>query len=83
MSYDELSVYGRLRKIGKCGPVSMFRRLCQKWGPEMPPTTVAELLLFFFRGQEVLFLLLDQPAQDHRADPGLPRRKLHSRRQPV
>jgi NAD+ synthase (glutamine-hydrolysing) len=48
MSYDELSVYGRLRKIGKCGPVSMFRRLCQKWGPEMTPTTVAEKVKKFF-----------------------------------
>lgn len=25
MTYDELSVYGRLRKIFRCGPVSMFK----------------------------------------------------------
>lgn len=25
MTYEELSVYGRLRKIYRCGPVSMFK----------------------------------------------------------
>jgi hypothetical protein len=25
MTYEELSVYGRLRKIFRCGPVSMFQ----------------------------------------------------------
>lgn len=25
MTYEELSVYGRLRKIFRCGPVSMFK----------------------------------------------------------
>lgn len=25
MTYDELSVYGRMRKIFRCGPVSMFK----------------------------------------------------------
>lgn len=28
MTYEELSVYGRLRKIFRCGPVSMFK-VCQ------------------------------------------------------
>ena len=27
MSYAELSVFGKLRKISRCGPVSMFRSL--------------------------------------------------------
>ena len=31
MSYDELGIYGRLRKMEKCGPVSMFQRLLGKW----------------------------------------------------
>ncbi|KAK1291138.1 hypothetical protein QJS10_CPB17g01337 [Acorus calamus] len=31
MTYEELSVYGRLRKIFRCGPVSMFQNLCHKW----------------------------------------------------
>lgn len=25
MTYEELSVYGRMRKIFRCGPVSMFK----------------------------------------------------------
>jgi NAD+ synthase (glutamine-hydrolysing) len=25
MTYEELSIYGRLRKIFRCGPVSMFQ----------------------------------------------------------
>ena len=31
MSYDDLTLYGRLRKIAKCGPVSMYRRLREVW----------------------------------------------------
>jgi NAD+ synthase (glutamine-hydrolysing) len=27
MSYDELSIYGKLRKVDKLGPVSMFKKL--------------------------------------------------------
>jgi NH3-dependent NAD+ synthetase len=31
MTYEELSIYGRLRKLSRCGPVSMFRRLLVLW----------------------------------------------------
>lgn len=31
MTYEELGVYGRLRKIVRCGPVSMFKHCCQLW----------------------------------------------------
>jgi NAD+ synthase (glutamine-hydrolysing) len=31
MSYDELGVFGTLRKIHLCGPVSMFLKLLQIW----------------------------------------------------
>lgn len=31
MTYEELGIYGRLRKISRCGPVSMFRRLLVDW----------------------------------------------------
>ena len=31
MTYDELDTFGRLRKIEKCGPVSMFERLLITW----------------------------------------------------
>ena len=32
MTYDELSVFGRLRKVDKCGPYSMFTKLVHEWG---------------------------------------------------
>jgi hypothetical protein len=32
MTYEELSVFGRLRQIARCGPLSMFRRCLQMWG---------------------------------------------------
>ena len=31
MTYEELGIYGRLRKVERCGPVSMFRRLLVEW----------------------------------------------------
>lgn len=31
MSYDELDEFGRLRKIGRSGPLAMFERLLYKW----------------------------------------------------
>ena len=31
MTYEELGIYGRLRKVARCGPVSMFRRLLVDW----------------------------------------------------
>jgi NAD+ synthase (glutamine-hydrolysing) len=36
MSYDELSVFGRLRKISLCGPVGMYQRLVSLWGAPAP-----------------------------------------------
>ncbi|GAB1518192.1 glutamine-dependent NAD(+) synthetase [Rhizoctonia solani] len=40
MTYDELSVFGRLRKVEKCGPYSMFCKLIQEWGSMLSPTQV-------------------------------------------
>ncbi len=40
MTYDELSVFGRLRKVEKCGPYSMFGKLVQEWGSFLSPTEV-------------------------------------------
>ena len=31
MTYEELSIYGRLRKLSRCGPVSMFSQLLVLW----------------------------------------------------
>lgn len=54
MSYDELSVYGKLRSQSKCGPYSMFCKLLHLWcGPEtgknLSPEEVAAKVKLFFR----------------------------------
>jgi len=40
MTYEELSVYGKLRKPGRCGPYSMFTRLTSKWRDRCTPAEV-------------------------------------------
>jgi NAD+ synthase (glutamine-hydrolysing) len=40
MTYDELSVFGRLRKVDKCGPYSMFTKLVHEWGNFLSPIQV-------------------------------------------
>jgi len=47
MTYDELGVFGRLRKIGRCGPISMFRKLSVTWS-HLSPETIAEKVKRFF-----------------------------------
>lgn len=47
MSYLELGIFGRLRKIDKCGPVWMFKKLLYLWS-EMTPTLIAEKVKRFF-----------------------------------
>ncbi|KAK3030637.1 hypothetical protein RJ639_035841 [Escallonia herrerae] len=49
MTYEELSVYGRLRKVFRCGPVSMFKNLCYKWGTKLTPSEVADKVKYFFK----------------------------------
>ena len=44
MTYDELSVFGRLRKVDKCGPYSMFTKLVHEWGSFLSPVQVRILL---------------------------------------
>ncbi|KAJ2858445.1 glutamine-dependent NAD(+) synthetase [Coemansia erecta] len=49
MSYDELSVFGRLRKIEKCGPYSMFVKLLHIWAErDLGPREIAEKVKRFF-----------------------------------
>ena len=31
MTYEELGWFGRLRKLKRCGPVSMYRKLVREW----------------------------------------------------
>ena len=53
MSYDELSVYGKLRSQAKCGPYSMFCKLLHRWsttnGGSLSPEEVAQKVKLFFR----------------------------------
>ncbi|XP_074307630.1 glutamine-dependent NAD(+) synthetase-like [Silene latifolia] len=49
MTYEELSIYGRLRKIFRCGPVSMFKNLCFRWGSRMTPAEIGEKVKYFFK----------------------------------
>ncbi|CAM6096271.1 unnamed protein product [Calypogeia fissa] len=49
MTYEELSIYGRLRKIFRCGPVSMFQHLCHRWQGRLTPAEVATKVKDFFR----------------------------------
>lgn len=40
MTYAELSVFGRLRKLAKMGPYSMFCRLLHTWASVYTPRQV-------------------------------------------
>ncbi|GAA5990262.1 hypothetical protein JCM10908_005898 [Rhodotorula pacifica] len=48
MTYQELSVYGRLRKQEKMGPYSMFVKLTSEWGSRLSPTEIADKVKRFF-----------------------------------
>ena len=41
MTYSELSVIGKLRKVSKLGPVSMFKKLLNDWTPDLSPSQVS------------------------------------------
>eukprot|EP00239_Pterosperma_sp_CCMP1384_P010156 CAMPEP_0197863684 /NCGR_PEP_ID=MMETSP1438-20131217/41336_1 /TAXON_ID=1461541 /ORGANISM="Pterosperma sp., Strain CCMP1384" /LENGTH=325 /DNA_ID=CAMNT_0043481675 /DNA_START=96 /DNA_END=1073 /DNA_ORIENTATION=- len=49
MTYEELTRYGRLRKIARMGPVSMYKRLLVEWGKRYTPLEIAEKVKKFFR----------------------------------
>lgn len=48
MTYEELSIFGYLRKVEKCGPYSMFLKLLHEWTPRLSPAQVAEKVKRFF-----------------------------------
>ncbi|XP_047374653.1 glutamine-dependent NAD(+) synthetase isoform X4 [Sciurus carolinensis] len=48
MTYAELSVYGRLRKVAKTGPYSMFCKLLTMWRDTCTPRQVADKVKRFF-----------------------------------
>mmetsp|Transcript_9120 Transcript_9120/g.19096 ORF Transcript_9120/g.19096 Transcript_9120/m.19096 type:complete len:805 (+) Transcript_9120:53-2467(+) len=47
MTYEELGYFGRLRKISRCGPVSMFNKLLIMWS-HLPSSEVAAKVKRFF-----------------------------------
>nr|XP_023675539.1 glutamine-dependent NAD(+) synthetase isoform X1 [Paramormyrops kingsleyae] len=49
MTYAELSVIGRLRKISKCGPYSMFCKLIDMWKENYSLSQIATKVKNFFR----------------------------------
>eukprot|EP00112_Aurelia_sp_Birch-Aquarium-sp1_P015458 Seg3424.3 transcript_id=Seg3424.3/GoldUCD/mRNA.D3Y31 product="Glutamine-dependent NAD" protein_id=Seg3424.3/GoldUCD/D3Y31 len=53
LTYEELSVLGRLRKIYTCGPYSMFTKLLGDWGQTMSPTAIADKVKLFFRKHSI------------------------------
>lgn len=40
MTYAELSIFGRLRKVAKAGPYSMFCKLLNMWKDSCTPRQV-------------------------------------------
>lgn len=48
MTYEELGVFGRLRKVYLCGPVSMFEKLKHQWSHLDIETVGAKVKKFFF-----------------------------------
>mmetsp|Transcript_8950 Transcript_8950/g.15548 ORF Transcript_8950/g.15548 Transcript_8950/m.15548 type:complete len:740 (-) Transcript_8950:63-2282(-) len=48
MSYEELGYFGRLRKISRCGPVSMFKKLTVTWSHLAPSEVAAKVKRFFY-----------------------------------
>lgn len=43
MTYDELSIFGRLRKVEKRGPYSMFTKLVDEWADRLSPGEVRDV----------------------------------------
>lgn len=48
MTYEELSIFGRLRKVSKFGPYSMFIKLLHEWGDKYTPRIVADKVNRFY-----------------------------------
>jgi len=48
MSYEELSYFGRLRKLSRCGPVSMFCKLRVMWNNLAPVEVATKVKRFFY-----------------------------------
>lgn len=49
MTYQELSVFGKLRKQENCGPYSMFCKLLESWSGDLKAAEIAGKVKHFFR----------------------------------
>jgi NAD+ synthase (glutamine-hydrolysing) len=49
ITYEQLSTFGRLRKLSRCGPVSMFHAALRMWHGTVPVLDIAKRVQFFFR----------------------------------
>ena len=47
MTYAELTYFGKLRKLNRCGPVTMFKKLTQVWQHLAPDVVATKVKLFF------------------------------------
>jgi NAD+ synthase (glutamine-hydrolysing) len=47
MTYGELSIFGRLRKINNLGPWGMWEELCHLWSDSLSPQQIYEKVKFF------------------------------------
>jgi len=48
MTYEELGIFGALRKVHRCGPVSMFRRLRHTWAALGADEVAVKVKRFFY-----------------------------------
>ncbi|RFU27523.1 hypothetical protein B7463_g8804, partial [Scytalidium lignicola] len=48
MTYNELSIYGRMRKIDKLGPYGMWSKLLHLWGDKLSPQEIYQKVRWFF-----------------------------------
>lgn len=53
MTYEELSIFGRLRKVFRHGPVSMFCYLAEVWRDGFSPTVIAAKVKHFYTSYAV------------------------------
>ena len=53
MTYEELSIFGRLRKVNMCGPVSMYKALAGIWRHIHPPNVIADKVKHFFKQDSI------------------------------
>lgn len=49
LTFEEVSLYGKLRLVARCGPVSMFRKLLHLWKNSYSPFEIAQKVKYFFR----------------------------------